>query len=295
MIDHLIFPAEPAERLQSRTALEALCQGPHVVLETCDRLELYRGDGLWSPATARHLIRVASGLESPLPGEKAVLGQVRKAIADARAAGTCSAALDRLFQDAIAIARRVRQASGIDRGAIGHGQAACRLLEARGRPREAEMVLLIGANDLTRSLVRWLQSRHACSFVLANRSWEQACAMAGEFRIGAIPLQDFSRVLPQAGIVISATAAPHVIVHARQVPPRLPGEPERLFLDLAVPPDIDPAIGSIPGNQLWSIRDLEKAMAAMLAERHNVAALAAGIADRELSRVLAWKEKRWAS
>lgn len=300
MVDHLAYPAEPEKRLQARHDLLSSLPASHVVLETCDRVELYRGDGSWQADTLQHLARVATGLESPLPGEKAVLGQVRSAIESARKAKTCSTSLDRLFQVAVSIARKVRNTTGLDTGSMGHGQALTTLLESIGRPLAGELVLVIGANDLTRSIIRWLSKRHACSFILANRQYDKACVLAGECRIGAIPLTDLPSYITKASIVISATAAPHLIVHHRYLNGPLPqllsgtGQVlERLFYDLAVPPDIDPAIATLDGCSLLTIRDLEQAMTRTLEKRSEIMKIASQLVDQEVERALALSRTRW--
>lgn len=300
MVDHLSYSADPSLRLQVRQEMLSCLPPSRVVLETCDRVELYRGEGPWDAGTLLHLSRVATGLESPLPGEKAVLGQVRSAIEDARQDRTCSSSLDRLFQVAVSIARKVRTKTAIDTGSIGHGQALTTLLESIGRPLAGELVLVIGANDLTRSIIRWLSKRHACSFILANRQYDKACALAGEFRIGAIPLADLPLYIDKASIVISATAAPHLIVHRRwldgPLPPLLAGNEEvleRLFYDLAVPPDIDPAIAAIEGCSLMSIRDLEASMAQTLGKRTGAMTEASRMVEAEVERAMSLHRSRY--
>jgi glutamyl-tRNA reductase len=278
------FPADPERRLAVRRQIAALPVGPAILLETCDRVELYRGSGEVPADVRRHLARVAAGLESPLIGEKAVLGQVRQAMLAAETAGNANASLLRLFQESIAVARRVRAATGIDRGAAGHGQAVARILAELGRPLEGETVLLVGVNDLLRSILRWLAENTACSFILSNRNHDKAAGMARDFGAEAVGLSELPVKLAAAGVVVSATAAPHLIIPAGMVAaaPRL--DRERLFFDLAAPLDIDPDVGGLTGCRLWNLGAVEAAVAASLDRRRELAVLAGDLVDRETTR-----------
>lgn len=265
------FDPQPSIRLSQRSLMEKHRLSPSIVLETCDRLEVYQGDGPIEPSVLEHLARVASGLESPLLGEKAILGQVRSAYNKAQIQQPLSGSLHKLFQTAIHIARIVRSETGIDQGASSHAQCVMNLLREHKRPELNEVIALIGINKLNEDMLAWLTS-HGCSHViLSNRDLDKAQSLAKTYGIQARALNSLPSLLNAASVVISCTSAPHFMISQDQVR-NLPSlDFPRLYIDLAVPHDIDPACASIPGIRLYDLTEIEKRQKQTLQTRHMLA------------------------
>lgn len=269
---------------------------PGVLLATCDRVEWYGGSGPPEPETARHLFRVAAGLESPLTGENQILGQVRDAYRQAAARQTLDPGFHVLFQAALRVGKRVRSETGLCRGASGHSLAVLRLLEKRFPNGLAGLrVMVIGVNNLSRGFLRYLAKHDGATFLLGNRTLEKARILAAELGGSAFGLDRLAELLPGVDVVVSATAAPHLIVKASHFEGIPADRGPRLLIDLAVPRDIDPTLAARRGVELVNVQDLERLMEAGLQARFAWIPAAEAIVEEELVRLaesLARREAR---
>jgi len=253
-----------------------------VVLSTCDRIEVYEGQGAPCEADVLHLFRVVSGLESPLLGENQIQGQVKRAYEEAKANFPLDAGLHRLFQQALRVGKRVRSETKLSQGATGHAQTVVQLLKGLPIPLSELKLLVVGVNNLSRGILRFLTDRGTRTFYLGNRTLEKAQSLVNELGAGvALPFDHLGQILPQVDAVISATAAPHLIVRASDLPEV--GGP-RWFFDLAVPRDIDPAIARRPDTIIYNITDLEDVAKKSLRDRQHEVVRAEGILQEELDK-----------
>ncbi|GBR77067.1 glutamyl-tRNA reductase, partial [Candidatus Termititenax persephonae] len=225
----------------------------YVALLTCDRVELYEGAGTTPRVVAGHLFRVVSGLESALLGETAIQGQVKRAYLAAQARGL-SAEMHRLFQNALRVGKRVRSETGLSRGAMSHGQAVLEAIAALKIDLSNARILVSGINNLNKTVLQYLVRHGAKTIFLANRSYAKALGWSRELGCQAFRLDRLPQISAQADIIISATAAPHLILRADQFTARQ----SVLIFDLAVPRDIDPHIGLLPNVTLYNNEDLEE-------------------------------------
>jgi glutamyl-tRNA reductase len=256
-----------------------------VVLATCDRIEVYEGEGSPSPEVVRHLFRVVSGLESPMLGENQIQAQVKQAYEDARVAGGLDAGIHRLFQQALRVGKRVRTETKLNRGAAGHAQMVVALLQTLPVPLPELKILVVGVNHLNRGILRFLVDRGQQTFFLGNRTLTRACEVVNDLGAGqALALERLNEVLASVDVVISATSAPHFIVHNHQLPAT--GGP-RWFFDLAVPRDVDPSIADRPGVTLWNVTDLEREAARNLEGRRAEVGKAETLLEEEVSKFFA--------
>lgn len=152
---------------------------PYIFLRTCNRSEIYYGEGEVPDEVARHLFRVVSGLESAIVGERAVQGQVKEAYYTAKAQRPLTAELHRLFQSALQVGKRVRNETEISHGAVSHSLAALEIIESLGNVnlRNAR-ITIIGVNKLTADILKFLQNKGAKMVFLANRSQIKAHYLA---------------------------------------------------------------------------------------------------------------------
>ncbi|MFL5838005.1 MAG: glutamyl-tRNA reductase [Solirubrobacteraceae bacterium] len=240
---------------------------------------------------ARHLFRVAAGLDSMVLGESEVQGQVRSAAERAEGEGTVGALLRGLFRHALAGGRRVRRETGIGRGATSLSSVAVDIA-LRARPDLSRCrVLVIGAGRMAAATGSALQRHGASAVAVANRSPSAARALAAQLDGRAAGIDMLEEELAQADIVVSSTEAPHVIVHREQVARALASRPERplALIDLAVPRDIDAHVSTLRGALLYDIDDLERAIEQGLGGRRRDVSRAERIVEGELARFRAWQ------
>jgi glutamyl-tRNA reductase len=270
------------EREQFHRTLRATPPLSAVVLATCDRIEVYEGQGMPDEADVLHLFRVVSGLESPMLGENQIQGQVKRAYEEAKAAHHLDSGLHRLFQQALRVGKRVRTETKLSQGATGHAQTVVQLLKTLPVPLSDLRLLVIGVNNLSRGILRFLTDKGSRTFFLGNRTLEKAQALVADLGAGvALPFDHLGDVLPGVDVVISSTAAPHLIVRNSDLPPT--GGP-RWFFDLAVPRDIDPEIAHRPDTVIYNITDMEEFAKKSLKDRQDEVVLAERILDEELAK-----------
>lgn len=280
-----------------------------VIFSTCNRTEIYlAGDDLeaatgWAleklavpgcaPVVlqdrdvAAHLFAVAGGLESMLLGETQILGQVRRAYADALEAGSSGPVLSRLFGHAIRAGRRIRTQTQVAERPTTVPAAAVRLAEAAVGSLEHANVLVLGAGAMSELVLVSLVHRRAGSISVASRTLAGAVALGERFDGRAVPFAELDSALSRADVVISATASRDFVVSPAQLHGRA-GRP-LVLVDLAVPRDVDPEVASIDGCRLFDIDDLEHAAAAGRATRAGELARARAIASEEADRFHEWQ------
>ncbi len=314
----LAFPAARlAEALGALAATAGV--GEAVILSTCNRVEVYTGSpealppdlvarflasfhGVW-PETfqahlfrhdgreaVRHLFRVACGLDSMVVGEAQVTGQVRAAYEAAASAGTAGRVLHKLFQQALAVAKRVRTATEIGAGRASVGSVAVELAQRIFESLAGKTVLVIGAGEMGASVVASLRAAGAQATLVANRTFARAAELAATWGGKAVPFDALTDHLAAADIVISSTDAPHyVLTRARmeEALARRRGRP--LFLvDIAVPRDIEPSVGGLEGCYVYNIDDLQAVVADTLAQRQQEIGRCEAIVEAECGEFLAW-------
>jgi glutamyl-tRNA reductase len=308
---HRLAPVEVRERVAlDLDAAAGLAQqladgGEAVCLSTCNRTELYLahadpdqaekragaalGEGeielyrLRGEAAALHLFRVAAGLDSLVPGEGEILGQVR----DAYEAGACGPVLDRLFRQALHAGKKVRSETAIGESPASISSAAAALAQQVFGELDGCRVLLIGAGEVSELAARSLAARGASIAAVSSRTPERAESLAGRFDGRAVRFDQLDDELAEADVVVSATSTPGYVLTAEQIPERK-GRP--LFLiDLAVPRDVDPAAAELDGCYLYDIDDLQAVVSESLSGRWREAARAEALVADEVGRFRDWQ------
>lgn len=328
-LSHRTAPVELRERLSFagsslQEALRQIKAYPAIrgcaVLSTCNRTEVYAAtleidEGLsavwdflsrWAQVdiseiknftyshtlcdAVRHLFRVASGLDSMLLGETEILGQVRSAYQEARAGEATNRVLNTLFQQAIVVGKRVRTETGIDQSAVSVSYAAVELAKRHLGDLNNCQVLLIGAGKMSELSAQYLVAHGVSSIIISNRSFERAKVMAGQMGGRAVKFNELPQSLETADIVLSCTAAPHVVVKAADLERAMVKRRGRpvLIIDLAVPRDIETAAGELAGVILYDIDDLGTVVDQNLAARKQAALAAEGIIEEELTGFMSW-------
>jgi glutamyl-tRNA reductase len=275
-----LYAVAPAETAQDRL-LESFGLWPHALpFETWQRYA-YRLSGEEAMA---HLFRVASGLDSMMIGEAQILGQIKRALVTAREAGALDARLEIILRGAIRAAKRTRHETGLGRRPVSVSHAAVAaatnlLGELAGRS-----VLLIGAGEMSEVAVRLLHKQRIGQIYLASRTFERADQVAQPLGGQAVPFDAIGDIIAGVDIILSSSSAPHHVLDAAQVETFQSSRAGRalLIIDMAVPRDVEPEVGRVPGVHLINIDDLQSIARANREERTASMPAAEGIVDEEL-------------
>jgi len=238
----------------------------------------------------RHLLQVASGLDSMIVGEAQILGQVSDAHQQARDHGGAGPVIDRLFRHAISTGKRVRTETEITRGAVSVSHAAVELARQIFGDLTGRRVLLIGAGEMSEITSRLLASSGVARILVASRTKEKSEELAGQFGGEAMAYEDFPKAMVTADIVISSTSAPHAIIRqdvVRQVVYARRARP-LFIIDMAVPRDVEASVGDLDNVFLFNIDDLRGVVERNLAERAKEVARVEMIVEEETARFLEW-------
>lgn len=325
-LNHKTAPLEIRERFafpkeQTEAALPSLLEslGEGAILSTCNRTEVYgvaedpdgagrqvmsfleshsgSPAGIVSPYlyqrtdadAARHLFRVASGLDSMIVGETQILGQVRDSLATASSAHTVQVPLVGLFHAAVRTGRRAREETDVGRNALSISYAGVQLAERLLGSLRGLRVLLIGAGEAGQLVARALRTAGVADLALANRTLARGEELARSLGGSVVPFSDIGLVLSESDIVISATDASDFVISRDEIASAARGRKRDLFIfDLAMPRDVDPKAGELEGVRLFNIDDLSAIAEENLEERKRAAKDAEAIVEQELSRFMGW-------
>ncbi len=290
-LSHRTAPVALRARIGALGAGAARCPAvaEHVVLQTCYRVELYarlasgvedaRDELLNALSTehgverdvlldhlyvhgaedvARHLCRVATGLDSLVLGEAEILGQVGAAFEDAAAERTVGPALTLLFRTAVSAARRARSETSIGANPATASSMALALAEtALGDLRE-QCVLVVGAGGIGLQTLKTASRRRVRRLAVANRTRARAVDVAERFGATAHDLDELEAALAAADVAITATGSEYPVVAEAIVRAAMSERTERplVIVDLAVPADVERGAGAVPGVRLFDVDDL---------------------------------------
>lgn len=260
-----------------------------VILQTCNRTELYivskdnentakmindylmKRCGTKSEEAARaievslnqdalkHLLTVASGLESMVVGEDQILGQVWGAYSTAESANTVGPILKTAFTRAVSVGRRVRNETDINRGAVSIGSVAVELAETLLGDLNGKNVLVMGAGEAGTLVAKALARCCPNAIFIANRTYERALKLAEELKGKAVKFNRLEEVLKDADVVICSTAAPHYLLKKEPVCKIMKQRSNRsglMIIDISNPRNVEESVQDIDGVKLYNIDDL---------------------------------------
>ena len=238
----------------------------------------------------RHVLRVASGLDSLILGEPQILGQIKTAYSTAVEAGTVGTLLSRLFQHTFNVAKQVRTDTAIGASPVSVAFAAVSLAKRIFADLPKRHALLIGAGETIELAARHLHENGLGSLTIANRTVEKAEGLAKEFNGQAIPLTVIPEHLPAADIVISSTASPLPILGKGAIEKAVKKRKHQpiLMVDIAVPRDIEPEAGELPDIYLYTVDDLKEIIDEGLKNRREAAEQAEEIIDHQVGQFMGW-------
>ena len=216
-----------------------------------------------------HLARVACSLDSLVLGEPQILGQVNSAYLQAARAGTTGPVLTALFRSVVRAGKRARTETAIGNSPSSISSVAITLAQKVAGDLTQQRILLIGAGEMGQLALSALRKRGLTNIAVANRSRERAERMVGDWGGQAYSLEELPAALADADVVISATGAPHTVLDVELVEAALAARTSRplILIDVAVPRDIEPAVGKLPGVCLYDMDALREGLDEAVAAR----------------------------
>ena len=231
-----------------------------------------------------HLFSVAAGIDSLVPGEPQIVAQIKQAATTAAEVGPLASTLRNLIDEALRAAKDVRTRTGIAEGKSSVASVALDVLTQTFGDLADRCILSIGGGKISEILLGQARTLRPGAMIVANRSLDRAEELAGAVEAEPADLSDLPALLARADAVISSTASPEPIVTAAMLESCDPRP--SLLLDLAVPRDIDPAVGDLPGVTLRNIDDLDAVVATSLAGRRDHLGPARTIINEHLARFM---------
>jgi glutamyl-tRNA reductase len=331
-LSHRSAPVELRERADfARGGLDAalkalavleICQET-VVLSTCNRAEVYAvtesdaaadrigrffseyhhlehremADHLYTRSgadAARHLFSVAAGLDSLVVGEPQILGQVKSAYATASDLQFTGPLLNRLFHSSFAVGKRVRSETGLGEGAVSVSYAAIALAKKIFGKLSGLGVLIVGAGEMAKLTAIHLQAQQVRHMTIVSRTFAAAQGLAERLDAKAAAWTDLDQVLATADIVVTATGATEPVLTRARVEDvmRLRRNRPLFIIDIAVPRDVDGAVGDLEQVFLYNIDDLQTIVKENLARRTAELTEAESIVTEEVTRFISWMQSR---
>ena len=238
----------------------------------------------------KHILRVASGLDSLVLGEPQILGQIKDAYGTATDAGTIGRQLNRLFQHTFSVAKQVRTDTAIGSSPVSVAFAAVSLAKRIFANLQDHTALLIGAGDTIELVARHLKEQNIKNMIVANRTVERARLLAEQFNAEAIALADMPSRLVDADIIISSTASQLPILGKGAVESALKARKHRpmFMVDIAVPRDIETEVGDLRDVYLYTVDDLHDVIEEGQQSREQAAKQAEEIIENETQHFLGW-------
>lgn len=326
-INHTTAPVKIREKVafsldNTEDALKGLSMQEGIagaaILSTCNRTEIYceideahrqsaanwlhdfhqLEPGLLTPyiyahddeAVVRHVLRVATGLDSMVLGEPQILGQMKQAYRQAQSAHAMAPLLDRLFQHTFAVAKMVRTDTSIGSSPVSVAYAAVNLARQIFDKLENLTVLLIGAGETIELAARHLKGQGVSRLIIANRTLQNAQQLASQFDAYAISLGQLEQHLHEADVIISSTAASEPVLSKPQVKAALKKRRHRpiFMVDIAIPRDIEESVGKLDDVFLYTLDDLQTVIDEGLKSRQEAAREAEEIIDLQVSHYMDW-------
>jgi len=305
-------PAELLPTLEALRGESGLREG--VLLSTCNRTELYALEGdadavpaIWRTLSSRlgeeasaygyvrrdrdavsHLFHVASGLDSMVLGEAQIHGQVRDAWAACRSES--GAVLNRLFQTSLLVAGRVRNETTIGRGAASVSSAALQLARQIFGSLAGRRAMVLGAGEMAELALECLVNEGVRAAIVANRTYERAQALAARHGALAMHYDQCWASLHEVDVLLCSTSAPRPVVTLERVGPAITGRRDRplCILDIAVPRDVDPSVGTLDNVFLYDLDDLRAVVTTNVERRRAEVPTAEELIAKEVERYWEW-------
>ena len=301
-----------------------------VILSTCNRVEIYGCTSKGSPASAvaqaaaetrafishsrgfpaeklsdvlfehleedaiRHIFRVASALDSMVVGESQILGQLKSAFGASSNYQSLGPVLGRCMERAFSVAKRVRTETGISRGAANVSSVAVELAKRVFGELDGKSVLVVGAGKMSALAARHLRADGAALIRVTNRSPEKAERLADEIDGIACAWQDLEIELSKADVIITSTGSREPVLTKKIMKQAMKRRRYKpcFIMDIAVPRDVESAVGKLEGVYLFDMDDLERLVSENLKERSREAESAFSLVEGEVRQFHQWMRQQ---
>jgi glutamyl-tRNA reductase len=251
----------------------------------------YRHEGI---DAVRHVFRVATGLDSMVLGEPQILGQLKSAYADAKAANTLAPALERLLQQSFFVAKQARTDTGLGQNPVSVASSAVRLAKQIYDDFERRTALIIGAGETASLIARHLRAQGLHRLLITNRTFARAQALAEELDGQAVLYTQLERHLADADLVVTATASTQPLLHVAQIQAVQKGRKRRtlLLIDLSVPRNIEAAAADLRDVFLYGVDDLRHVAEIGQNARQQAAVVAEAAINGHAQEFMSWLRAR---
>jgi glutamyl-tRNA reductase len=233
----------------------------------------------------KHLMKITAGLESMVIGEEQILNQVWDAYLEAEKAKTSGPILKHLFNRAMTVGRRIRDVTGINKGAVSVGSASVELAATLLGNLDDKRILVMGAGEIGTLVAKALARRCLSPIFFANRTYARAVTLAEDLAGKAVKFEEFQEVLVDADVVICATSAPHILLTQEIVSSRMSQRTSKndlIIIDISNPRNVEKTVKEISKVKLYNIDDLQLIADKNLAERQKCVDTAIHMIDDEL-------------
>lgn len=243
---------------------------------------------------ARHLFRVACGLDSMVLGETQILGQVKDAYLQAQKAGAVKTYLGELFRRAIKVGKRARSETAISKGAMSVGGAAVELAKHIFANLQTCTVLLIGAGKMGTETAKSLVQARAARLLVSNRTQTRSEELASKLGGQVVPFDKLTEAIINADIVVASTGAQNYILTKPMVAEIAKQRRYKpiFLIDISVPRNIDPEVGELDNVFLFDIDDLEQVVSEYVKERQKEVPKVEVLIEHELQNFTVWLGER---
>ena len=317
----------PEERIEN--AIAQLCKYSHIeeaaILSTCNRLEIYvvvnKIDRAAQEVTeflceysklsiadlqqylftllqqdaVKHLMQVASGLDSLVLGEGQILAQVKHAYQLVQQYNQGERILNQLFKQAVTTAKRVRTQTSIGTGAVSVSSAAVELAQIKVEKLSACRVTIVGAGNMARRLVQHLISKGATQISIVNRSVERAEELANQFSDAGVqyyPLAELMSLVAASDLVFTSTASVEPLLDRAKLKAALKPEQALILVDISVPRNVDADVNELPHVRVFNVDDLKTVVAQNQESRRQMAIEAQALIQEDLEAFQTWLRSR---
>ena len=294
----------------------------YVVVRTCNRFEIYAATGsnlsvreffdsmirtivpssnisytLDDRDSIKHLFRVVCGLDSLIVGEDQIQHQVRESYMRAKEEGHVGSMLSHLFDKAMAVGKRVRTETSLNKGAVSVGSAAVELAEGRLGDLSGKSITILGAGDIASVIAKNLMGKNLGTVVVSNRTYSRAIELASELGGKAVSMARMTDAVADSDVVLVATGAPHAVLKCSHVSEAMARRSDRplLVIDVSIPRNTEDSVSGIPNVDVENMDSLQSIAMRNVERRKSEIAAAERIITEELAKIDAEQKEQYAN
>ena len=237
-----------------------------------------------------YLFRVTCGFESVIKGEDQILSQIKKAQLTSMEDKVSSSNINVIFNKAIELGKKFRNKSKICHNALSLEAISLKFIKNKILELKDKKILILGLGDLARDIMELLTKEEYKSLTITNRSYHKALEMSNIYNADVISFEEKLEEVAKSDIIISATSAPHAIIKKDEILPLLDKNKEYVFLDLAVPRDIEEELNELNNINLYNIDDVWGVYYENLENRENLVTKYEYMLNEQMVNLKKWFE-----